>query len=308
MQKPMLSYDGQIQHLIDKDISFVHIDQQSALDYLKQNNNFFKLCAYRKNFAKRDGTDKYLNLDFAYLVDMAIIDTRLRMLILEMALNIEHFAKVQLIKLVTESDSEDGYQIVTDYLNSLSKAEREHLDAEISRNQTSLYVSELFHKYTSHFPIWAFVEILSFGSFIHFYKFCADKFDDTSMTDNVYLFLTIKKVRNASAHNNCLLNDLTMKTNTYKVNYGLSRNLSSMGIKYWQRRQKMACERTAQIVTCLYAHKQIVTSSGTHNHIASRLHEFSERLFRDFDYSFNPTIRTTFQVFQKVIDNWFPMS
>lgn len=156
--------------------------------------------------------------------------------------------------------------------------------------------------------IWAFVEILSFGSFIHFYKFCADRFDDTSMTDNVYLFLTIKKVRNASAHNNCLLNDLTMKTNTYKVNYGISRNLSSMGIKYWQRRQKMACERTAQIVTCLYAHKQIVTSSGTHNHIASKLNEFSERLFRDFNYSFNPTIRTTFQVFQKVIDNWFPMS
>lgn len=193
MDKPILSYKEQIEHFTNKDVSFNYISKESALEYLQNNNNFFKLSAYRKNFQKRDGTDKYLNLDFAYLVDLSIIDTRLRMLILEMALNIEHFAKVQLLKKVTEADDEDGYQIVTDYVNSLDLKERLHLDNEIERNQTSLYVSELYKKYSAKFPIWAFIEILSFGSFIHFYKFCATRFNSSDMIDNTYLFLTIKK-------------------------------------------------------------------------------------------------------------------
>lgn len=42
------------------------------------------------------------------------------MIILEMALNIEHFTKVDLIRKITDSDVEDGYKIVQDYTSSLS--------------------------------------------------------------------------------------------------------------------------------------------------------------------------------------------
>lgn len=303
--KPMLTYEQQIQHFINKGVTFKHISQEDAAEYLRQNNNFFKLSAYRKNFFKCDGKDTYLNLDFSYLIDLAIIDTRLRMLIVEMSLNIEHFAKVQLLRNVAEAESEDGYSIVADYINSLDVPGRMHLQTEIERNQSSIYVCDIYKKYKQSFPIWAFVEILSFGSFIHFYKYCATRLGDKSMIDNVYLFLTVKKVRNASAHNNCLLNDLAIRTHKYKVNYDVRQALSQIGIKYNQRKRKMACERTAQVITCLYVHKRIVKSEGTHSHIASRLHEFKARLFRDFDYKFNATILTTFQLFEKTIDNWF---
>lgn len=307
MNKPILSYEEQINHFIQKDITFKNISKETALEYLKNHNNFFKLSSYRKNFPKRDGTDKYINLDFSHLTDLAGIDTRLRMILVEMSLNIEHFAKVQLLKEITESNNEDGYVIVEDYLDLLDSKEKSNLEAEIARNSVSLYVSELYKKYHDNFPVWAFVEILTFGRFIHFYKFCASRFNNSDMKDNVYLFLTIKKIRNAAAHNNCILNDLVIKTHKYKVNYGVSQALSRIGIKYSQRKRKMACERTAQIITCFYTHKRLISSAGSHHHIAKILHEFSTRLFHNYDYTFNPTIQTTFSLFQKIIDKWFPI-
>ena len=303
--KPKLTYQQQIEHLIAKGIKFEHFKKDDALRYLEDNNNFFKLSSYRKNFAKNDKTGKYINLDFAQLVDLAVIDTRIRMIIIEMALNIEHFAKVKLLKRVTDDKNENGYCIVLDYLDNLSADESEHLETEIKRNQNSIYVKDVYEKYKSELPIWAFVEILSFGSFIHFYKYCATRFNDKEMMDDVYLFLTVKKIRNASAHNNCLINDLSIKSHKYKINYKLKDSLSKIGIRYDQRKRKMACERTAQIITCLYTHKKIASSKGIHRHISARLDELRNRLFRDFDYKQNLNILTTFELLIKIIDNWF---
>lgn len=306
MCKPILTYQQQVQHLVDKGVTFDHITKEDAIFYLQQNNNLFKLSAYRKNFPKRDGKNLYVHLDFSYLIDLAVIDTRLRMLIVEMALNIEHFAKVYLLKRITESDAEDGYSIVTDYIASLSEPEADRLRTELDRNRNSIYVRDIYQKYNPGFPVWAFVEMLSFGHFIHFYKFCASRLNDKAMRDNVYLFLSVKQIRNASAHNNCLLNDLIIKSHTYNVNYGVKQALSKIGIKYNQRRKKLACERTAQIITCLYTHRRIVVSKKTHLHISAKLNDFKQRLFRDYDYTFNSTIFSTFRLLQKIIDNWFP--
>ena len=101
IKKPKLSLDEQIEHLKDKGILFNIMDESDAKKYLEQNNNYFKLTAYRKNYNKHpDGKykGKYINLEFAYLVDMAIIDMRLRYQIVHMALDIEHHAKLQLLR------------------------------------------------------------------------------------------------------------------------------------------------------------------------------------------------------------------
>lgn len=305
--KPKLSYEEQINHLEKKGIKFKNISKEDALLYLEDNNNFFKLLSYRKNFAKSDKTGEYVNLDFAQLIDLAVIDTRIRIMIIEMALNIEHFSKVKLLKHITDNQNEDGYSITQDYIDSLSMDERLHLENEIERNKNSIYVTDVYNKYKNNMPVWAFIEILSFGSFIHFYKFCAARFKDADMTDESYLFLTVKKIRNAAAHNNCLINDLSIKTHKYKINFGLKDALSKIGIKYDQRKKKMACERTAQIVTCLYVHKLIAHTPGTHSHVASKLNDLRQRFFRDFDYNQNLNIKTTFDLMVKVIDNWFPI-
>ena len=49
MNKLKLSYEGQINHLKSKGILFNKVSETKALEYLKLNNNFFKLKSYRKN-------------------------------------------------------------------------------------------------------------------------------------------------------------------------------------------------------------------------------------------------------------------
>mgnify|MGYP000181725293 FL=1 len=149
IKKPKLSLDEQIEHLKDKGILFNIMDESDAKKYLEQNNNYFKLTAYRKNYNKHpDGKNKgkYINLEFAYLVDMAIIDMRLRYQIVHMALDIEHHAKLQLLRKLDEYD-EDGYQIVQDYINSLTERQKKIYDGEIERCRRSIYCSGIIEKY-----------------------------------------------------------------------------------------------------------------------------------------------------------------
>ena len=96
-KKELKSPDELVEILKGKGVTFSHsMDERAAINYLKKNNNYYKLTAYRKNFPK-DENGRYINLDFAYLVDLAIIDMLFRRLILGMALDIEHFEKVKLL-------------------------------------------------------------------------------------------------------------------------------------------------------------------------------------------------------------------
>ena len=79
------------------------------------------MTSFRKNYDKHPGGEnkgKYIRLEFAYLVDMSIIDMRLRYRIVEMALDIEHHTKLQLLRKIDEYD-EDGYQVAKEYIDSL---------------------------------------------------------------------------------------------------------------------------------------------------------------------------------------------
>ena len=89
---PFLTPREQVEHSLSKGITFNDITESAAEEYLVENNNYFKLRAFRKNFSKSTKTGKYINLDFSYLIDLACIDNRLRKLMLEMAIGIEHFS------------------------------------------------------------------------------------------------------------------------------------------------------------------------------------------------------------------------
>ena len=106
-KKPWLTPAQQIVQLKSQGVRFVLMTEGDAEEYLKANNNYFRLRSYRVNFEKvkagsREG--EYENLDFKMLVDLSIVDMLLRSEMLPMTLDIEHFSKVLLLKEMRRSD------------------------------------------------------------------------------------------------------------------------------------------------------------------------------------------------------------
>ena len=307
--KPKLSLDGQIEHLKEKGVLFNIMDEAEARDYLGQHNNYFKLTAYRKNYDKHpagENKDKYINLEFAYLVDIAVIDMQLRYRIVHMALDLEHHTKLQLLRKMDEYN-EDGYQVVQDYIDSLDEKQRKIFDSEINRNKGNIYCGDIIAKYEGAFPIWAFIEIVPFGRLVAFYGFCADRFSDKSMKDTFYRLLTCKEIRNASAHSNCIQNNLKAKTAAHSTNAAVTSELMKIkGMNTNFRKNRMSNARIQQVVTLLYTHKDMVESEGIKRSESEDLKKIMERVDKNYDYyNTNPMIKGTFDFLKLVVDSWF---
>ncbi|SEQ18757.1 Abortive infection bacteriophage resistance protein [Lachnospiraceae bacterium NE2001] len=307
--KPILSIDDQIIYLKEKGVKFAIMDETFAKEYLRHNNNYFKLTAYRKNYDKHpDGknADKYINLDFGYLVDISVIDMLLRYRIVHMALDIEHHTKLKLLRKIEEK-SEDGYSVVRDYIDSLDEHQKDIYDSEINRNKGNVYCGDIIDKYDGEYPIWAFIEIIPFGRLVAFYGFCADRFADRKMKDDFYRLLTCKEIRNAAAHSNCILNDLRSKTAKHRTSDDVTKALMKInGMNKNFRKNRMSNARIQQIVTLLYTHKMMVTSSGISTTESEKVQEVMERAYKHIDYyKGNIKIKNTLDFLKMVVDSWF---
>lgn len=310
--KPKLTAEQLVEHLVSKGVKFTIVSKEEAVDYLAQNNNYFKLTSYRKNFEKYPGGPKagqYLDLEFAQLKDMAIIDMRLRYLLMHMALDIEHFTKVKMLQILEGVAGEDGYSLVTDFTQSLPPDIQTNLTKEIERNGNNLYSGGIIKKYHGSYPMWAFVEIISFGRLVHFVKFCAGRLGGQQLLKQSRLLWPVKDLRNAVAHNNCILNNLSLGTSKFPTVDLVQMELGAIDeISKHGRKKRMSNAGLQQIVTLLYAHKIIVTSPGVRENRAKELRVFAQRLLRNVDsYKGNEMVAQSFVFLSKVIDNWFPI-
>lgn len=237
------------------------------------------------------------------LVDLSIVDMLLRKALLPLAIDVEHFAKVSLLGVI-ESAGEDGYQIVEDFLIANPAA-----CSDIDRGRSSAYIEGLLNRYSSpDFPVWAFMEVISFGTFCHFYQFCAKRFNDDEMRSRYYLLMEVKNFRNACAHNNCVINDLSTKGPASNRGRTLTQELARIrGISKSQRRLKMRNRRVSQVVTVLYLHS-IMASDGVKDYAAQSLDMFVKRMNKNLHYySGVDTVTSTFQFITRVVEAWYPL-
>lgn len=300
-----LTIAGQIEHMKKRGIAFEIFSEEQAISYLEDNNNYFKLRAYRKNYEK-NGNGEYVGLDFAYLRDIAIIDMRLRYTLLKMCLDIEHSARVKVIKAIVDNPNEDGYTVVADF----KAANESFYEETLERASKSIYCEDLQQKYKDNMPVWALVEMMQFAALCSFYRFVADRLGNQEMVQDYYLFQEIRQLRNACAHSNCILNDLkSMRPPKHKPDLKMMNELSKIRtISKDVRKRKMSNDRIRQITTLLYCYKNYVGSKGLLKYQSKELREV---FFRRFDehsdyYKSSEPILTTFAFFKKVVDNWYP--
>lgn len=310
MQKPtgLLSVDEQVAYLADKGVGLNIVGADEARRYLQYNNNYFKLTAYRKNYQKHPGGAKagqYVRLEFAYLVDLAEIDRLLRHEILQLSLDIEHHTKLALLR-VLEGAGVDSYGIVAEYMNSLNERDRHILDSEIARNRGNVYCGDLVDKYDGRYPVWAFLELISFGKLISIYNFCGKRFDKREMISDYRALQSCRAIRNAAAHNSCILNDCRTGTAKHYQGGDFARALAMIeGISKTARKTRMSNARLQQLAVLLYMHRRMVANMAERREAAQRMDVFVRRMnLHSAYYADNPLLASTFSFLTTLIDSW----
>lgn len=213
-EKLKLTVEEQIQDMTDKNIQFELYSKEDAKKFLKYNNYYFKLKSYARNYNINLQTKKYYNLDFAYLVELSKLDMYIRKIILELSLDVEHYLKVRLMNDLSDNPKENGYNIVKLFLEYHPNAEK---DIQSKADKYS-FCSDLAEKHLNEYKepkklaLWNIVELFSFGNFMELYELYYQKYPSFNYSD--YL-KSIKYIRNAAAHNNCILSTLR-KPNSLK--------------------------------------------------------------------------------------------
>lgn len=316
--KPMLHINEMVDHLKLKNIKFERISEKDAENYLKNNNNYYNLTSYKNNFEKYfvDGIfiDKYIDLDFSYLKDLSIIDHRLRLILFKMIIDIEHYLKIKILNTIESIDEEDGYRIVNRYLKqdfyNVKFPKKVH--NSIFKKVGSEYYQKIFSKYDldkdkklENIPIWEFLEIITFGELVNFYDFYTNEYKLKDENKDVYILRDIVKLRNAVAHNNCILSELNMKKNKYPPSYKIIQFLNNCDIGKDTRSKKLSNSRIRQITYTLYMFNEIVTSDGIKNNVKKDINElFFNRIIKHKEYyNNNELLKSIYCYFKKIIEN-----
>lgn len=316
--KPMLHINEMVDYLKLKNIKFERISEKDAENYLKNNNNYYNLTSYKNNFEKYfvNGIfiDKYIDLDFSYLKDLSIIDHRLRLILFKMIIDIEHYLKIKILNTIESIDEEDGYRIVNRYLEqdfyNVKFPKKVH--NSIFKKVGSEYYQKIFSKYDldkdkklENIPIWEFLEIITFGELVNFYDFYTNEYKLKDENKDVYILRDIVKLRNAVAHNNCILSELNMKKNKYPPSYKIIQFLNNCNIGKDTRSKKLSNSRIRQITYTLYMFNEIVTSDGIKNNFKKDINElFFDRIIKHKEYyNNNELLKSIYCYFKKIIEN-----
>lgn len=291
----MLNTNELIQHMKDKGIAFTIVDEETAKEFLVNNNYYMKLAAYRTNYEKRNDTGTYVNLEFAYLQELSTIDMRLRYIIIDMCLDIEHYIKVLLINKV--EPKEDGYQLIRKFVTKNDRVLK-----NIYGHRSSEYCSALIEKYYPYFPVWVFVELISFGDLTYLCEFYKEMYQEV-IVDNKFMNL-VRDLRNASAHSNCLINKIQqeLKGEPDKRILDFVKSLKCVG-------KSSICNNLRKsfmynFIVLLYVYDRVVSSAGVKNNRYKELSELiNGRMVKNKEYfTKNNAIKAQYTFVKKVID------
>lgn len=252
--KEILTTSELIEHVKNKGITFSHMTEKEAKYCLRTLNYYYKLASYRKNF-KKDVNEKYINLDFAYLTDLAAIDMQLRQYLLELCLDVEHGVKVLLLDQISNFlETEDGYQIVQDFKNGPEYGNKQY-NLTISNLKNNQYLKEMSSKYSEKPPVWVFLETTFFGGLTAFTEyFCLNRHHPKKLDKISKLLRYCKNIRNACAHNTPILVNIFSSSDKLNKRIGIIQGISNdIGIP----NSHTYYEKMVDLISLFYLHNLI---------------------------------------------------
>ncbi len=226
----------------------------------------------------------------------------IRYQIAEMCLDIEHEIKVKLVNSVTSNQSEDGYEIVRKYFNR--EDPNFHLLNTIKRHKSGEYCKDLIDKYYPYFLIWVLVEVVPFGGLLHVCDFYEKEYN-CKIIPSSKLMNVIRDLRNASAHSNCLLNQMNKRiANRRQADEHITtfvKNMEIVGTA--SRRNNLRKIFTNDLVTLLYVYDQIMPDMSKKRKFSELSYLMHDKVIEHAEYfKDNSEIKSTYTFLKKIID------
>ncbi|MBQ9058463.1 MAG: Abi family protein [Atopobiaceae bacterium] len=268
--KSKLTLEQQVRYIKDTGVSFNLYSEAEALVFLRDETYFNKITAFGPLW-KKDADGRFYNLDFGQLVDLWRIDRLLSQVCMLMTLEIEAWAKEQIVSRCDQLNSEDGYSLVDDFWNSLDKANKKNLrnDLHINADRRMLegspwmdeeYLEPLLDKYELDLPVWVLMLTAFFNTLQMFYRFCGRRWHDEQMVADSYLLLDVKNIRNLCAHNNGLLVGLSEAPDEGKLaKHEAFEALGSTGVDSQSCKKQMKQRRMRELLSVIYLYGRIVS-------------------------------------------------
>lgn len=303
--KRKLSIAEQIDLMKAQGIRFNIVDEKKAMDYLAKHTYYFRLKFYGENYDKYcDGSHRgnYINLEFAYLKEISLLDLYLRRILFPIVTDVEHYVKVNLLQHLEHNKQEDGYSIVSEFFSR-----NKRLAHEIN-HQTGTYAGGLVQKYRGHFALWNVIEVITFNQLIYLFELYREKYSDNKDRLINHL-LAVKSLRNSIAHDNCLLNNLRPVDSTINpVNKDILKTISNIeGIGSSMRKSKASVPFLSDFVATIHAFNVLVTSREERQDRMEELRGFlNGRCCRHEDYfTTNQIVSSAFDFMRKVVEHYY---
>lgn len=216
----VIRVDSYIKELERFGIGFANTSTEDAKEFLTTNTYYQKLRSY---LGRTPEVGEFAGLDFMDLVELSRIDFRLSRQVLTLSLAIEHALKIQIWHLV-ESEGKDFLDKclvridrqwedrwkAKPYSSSKRNKPPKFSELKVQTSDYSRAYLDAPSKYKTDKPnvpdceLWELLESLLFGQLIDLYDAALQEGESKKGIPRHYL-KRIQELRNAAAHENCLL-------------------------------------------------------------------------------------------------------
>ncbi len=286
--KPKLSPQELVKNEGRKRYNFQILNEDEATDFLAGHNNYLRTACYRIVYPKyQAGKDKnkYIDLDFAYLKELSIIDMHYRFLVKKMCSDIEHGLSMMLLKQVDNDSTTDGYDIVKQFLDSHS-----YVISNFERSISSPHTGDLIKKYFTvsastilpsgkkqssiasydDCPAWVLTECLTFGDLLEFISFYYSS-RNLTLPASWGTFNLVRNLRNGASHGSCLLCHMAKGTSIPSQEITLAvKGISSISTS--QRQKKLSSRTLLEFTALIFLYGKVVHDK-VREHRINELHE-----------------------------------